>query len=125
MRKALSFAVIAIFAISLVSFAGTKDQKTVKINVKGMTCGACVNKVQTALNKVEGVENAKVELTENRATIVYNAKKTNEKALYKAINATGFKAIDKKAGKMKMKGTKACGAECPGKCCADKKDKAI
>ncbi len=113
MKRTMTFMAVAIFALSVFAFAGTEGQKTVDIKVEGMTCAGCVGKVKGALEKVDGVKDAKVNLDKNNAVIVYDAKKTNEKALHKAINATGFKAT---AGADK----KACPADCAGECCATK-----
>ena len=63
---------------------------------------------------MDGVKEAKVDLEKNNAVIVYDAKKTDEKSLYKAINSTGFKAV---AGDKK-----ACSADCVGDCCKPKEE---
>ncbi len=42
---------------------------TIKIGVEGMTCGGCVDKLETALNKTPGVESAHVDLKTEVATI--------------------------------------------------------
>ena len=46
MKNILSFALIMLLAISVVSVAG---EKKVEIKVDGMTCDGCVNKVKTTL----------------------------------------------------------------------------
>jgi copper chaperone CopZ len=113
MKRNMIFVMVAIFALSVFAFAGTEGQKKVDIKVDGMTCANCVGKVKGALEKVDGVKDAKVSLDKNNAVIVYDSKKTDEKALHKIINATGFKA--------KVDGDKkACPADCAGDCCAVK-----
>jgi copper chaperone len=108
----------AVLALSISSFAGTKANKTVDIKVEGMTCQGCVSKVTNALQKADGVKEAKVNLDAGNAAIVFDTEKTSEKALYKVINASGFKAVAKEA---KAGEKMACPADCAGECCADKK----
>lgn len=36
--------------------------KKIKLNITGMSCNHCLNRVQTALTELEGVEKAKVNL---------------------------------------------------------------
>ena len=109
---------VAVLALSISVFAGTKAHKTVDIKVEGMTCGACVSKVTTALKNAKGVQEAKVNLEANNAVIVFDSQKTDEKALFKVINESGFKAVAKEA---KAGEKMACPADCTGECCADKK----
>ncbi|MDP5139498.1 MAG: cation transporter [Spirosomaceae bacterium] len=47
----------------------TLEQKNTKYSVTGMTCGSCVAKVKTALEKLPGVENAVVQLQYPQAVI--------------------------------------------------------
>jgi len=80
MRTLLSFAFVLVFSFALFAADKSAELKTVDISVAGMTCDACVNKVKTSLQKVEGVKEAAVNLDNNNAQVVYDANKTNEKA---------------------------------------------
>ena len=46
------------------------EKKTIKIN--GMSCGNCVNKIEKALQKLNGVEKATVNLKKGMAKIKYD-----------------------------------------------------
>ena len=116
MRNILSFVFIMILAVSVVSVAADKK---VEIKVDGMTCNGCVNKVKTTLEKADGVKSAEVSLKENSAVILYDDSKTDEASLKKAINTTGFKAVDAKEAKK----AGDCGAAASAGCCGDKKAK--
>ena len=113
MKNLLSLALVFGLALTLVSFAG---EKKVEIKVDGMTCNGCVNKVKTSLEKTTGVKSAEVSLKSNSAVVLYDDSKTDESSLKKAINSSGFKAVDANAAAGK-KG--ACcggaGANCTGK----------
>lgn len=63
---------------------------TTTIGVQGMTCGGCVNSVTKALNSVAGVEDVKVSLENNQATVNYDDSKTSVEALKEAIEDAGY-----------------------------------
>ena len=69
-----------------------KGETTVALKVEGMTCGGCVGGVKRALEAVEGVSSATVDLASKLATIKGTAKAP---ALIAAIEATGKKATGK------------------------------
>lgn len=118
MKFKLFVLMVAVLALSISVFAGTKAHQTVDIKVEGMTCQGCVGKVTSALQKADGVKEAKVDLDAGNAAIVFDSEKTSEKALYKVISAAGFKAVAKEA---KAGEKMACPADCQGECCVDKK----
>ena len=60
----------------------------VSLDIAGMTCASCVNRVEKALLKVPGVETAAVNLATERATIAGG----NVEALLKAVEKVGYKA---------------------------------
>ena len=66
--------------------------KKVDIDIKGMTCASCSSRVEKALNRKEGVNNATVNLLSNRATVEFDDEKINEVSIIKAIEKTGYKA---------------------------------
>lgn len=68
--------------------AGTQGN----LDVTGMHCGSCADKVKAALMGVDGVRGAVVDHATGKATISYDDKKTNLDALVKAVNNTGFQA---------------------------------
>ncbi|MBU8763703.1 copper ion binding protein [Micrococcus luteus] len=63
---------------------------TATIPVKGMTCEGCVNSVTKALQGVDGVKEAQVELERNQATITFDDSKTSKTALKKAVEEAGY-----------------------------------
>ncbi len=64
----------------------------IALKIKGMTCGHCVARVEKALNSLEGVENVKVSLEENLATIEYNESKTGTEQFKLAVEEAGYQA---------------------------------
>ena len=63
------------------------------LNVDGMTCAACANRIQRRLGKVEGVEAAQVNFATGRATVTH-ASSVAEAALAAEIEALGYGVVD-------------------------------
>ncbi len=59
----------------------------VSLDIEGMTCASCVNRVEKALLKVPGVETASVNLATERATVAGG----DIEALLKAVEKVGYK----------------------------------
>lgn len=62
------------------------------ILVQGMTCAACSARVEKALNKIEGVEKAHVNLSNNKATVEFPTGLIEDSQLVSAIEKTGYGA---------------------------------
>jgi Cu+-exporting ATPase len=72
---------------------GTIITKTLELGVQGMTCASCVGRVERGLNKVEGVENATVNLATERATVQYDPALTSPQALLDSVKDTGYQPV--------------------------------
>lgn len=64
--------------------------KSVTLDVQNMTCAGCAIAVKSALKRVEGVMDAKVDMRTNTATVTFDASKTAAEALTRATAAVGF-----------------------------------
>jgi P-type Cu+ transporter len=73
-----------------------KTTETLELPVTGMTCAACVVRVEKALKKVEGVENATVNLATERATIAYSG--ANATLLKRAVREAGYGILEIEEG---------------------------
>ncbi|MGV8169513.1 MAG: heavy metal translocating P-type ATPase, partial [Candidatus Nanoarchaeia archaeon] len=67
--------------------------KKTTLQVKGMHCASCVTLVSRALEKTEGVSNANVNLTTEKATVTFDESKVSEIKLIKAIQNRGYDAF--------------------------------
>lgn len=65
------------------------NEKLVTLKVTGMTCAACSNRIEKALNKMEGVE-ANVNLALEKATIKYDPSKLNISDIQEKIENLGY-----------------------------------
>ncbi len=61
--------------------------------VGGMTCAACVGRVEGALEAVEGVRSAVANIGNNTATVVYDETVATEERLADAIRGAGYQVI--------------------------------
>lgn len=64
----------------------------ITIPVGGMTCAACQARVQRALGKVEGVQDATVNLMLNNATVTFDPTVVSPQALVDQIRDAGYEA---------------------------------
>ena len=67
--------------------------RTKIIRVGGMTCAACVGRVEGALQAVPGVQSAVANIGNNTATVTYDESLTDESALADAIVGAGYQVI--------------------------------
>lgn len=68
----------------------SKQQETIQIT--GMTCAACANRIEKGLNRMEGVE-ATVNLALERASVVYDSNAQNSASLEQKIIDLGYGVI--------------------------------
>lgn len=68
------------------------DERTTKavLPVEGMSCAACVTKVETALSNLNGVSSAKVNLVAHKAYVDYDPNEMSVSALAKTIEGLGY-----------------------------------
>ncbi len=64
-----------------------------ELTIIGMTCAACVRRVEQAVRAVPGVDEASVNLVTQRATILFDPGATQERALVEAIEDAGYGVV--------------------------------
>ncbi len=64
----------------------------VSFPIEGMTCASCVNRITRFLGKVEGVQDANVNLAAESATVSYDADRITVADLVAAVDAAGYVA---------------------------------
>lgn len=69
-------------------------EKTLQIT--GMTCSACANRIEKGLSKIEGVEKANVNYAMERSTIVYDPEKTNVNEFMESVEKLGYSVVQEK-----------------------------
>jgi P-type Cu+ transporter len=63
----------------------------VTLPIEGMTCASCVRRIEKALSKVEGVEEASVNLATEKAHVVYDPNLASLEHLTAAVERAGYK----------------------------------
>ncbi len=66
--------------------------KKVKFNIQGMTCSSCQSYVEKAVNKLEGIKSASVNLLSNNMIVEYDENKTNDDKIISAVVDAGYGA---------------------------------
>jgi P-type Cu+ transporter len=74
-------------------------EKTIELDIEGMTCASCVGRVEKALKAVSGVTNASVNLATERATVRVAGGSVTASRLAEAIKAAGYAASEVVTGK--------------------------
>ncbi|GLO65070.1 copper chaperone CopZ [Oceanobacillus kimchii] len=64
------------------------EQKT--LDVQGMTCGHCKMSVEGALNELDGVSAAEVNLKSGKVDVTFDESKVNVDAMREAVEDQGY-----------------------------------
>ncbi|KKN62391.1 hypothetical protein LCGC14_0512530 [marine sediment metagenome] len=81
--------------VAKTGYGATLETTKIMIKIGGMSCAACVQTVEKALNKAEGITEAIVNLATEKAAITYDASELDYDDLAKIIDDTGYSALGK------------------------------
>lgn len=70
----------------------TETTAGVRFPVEGMTCASCVNRIERYLRKVDGVDEANVNLATESASVRYDPARVGLDDLRSAVEAAGYEA---------------------------------
>ena len=70
--------------------------QTLNFDVKGMTCASCEEHVKHAVNELDGIVNVEASFETGNAEVKFDDTKTSKDEIVKAIDATGYKVVNKK-----------------------------
>ncbi|MCM3094478.1 MULTISPECIES: heavy metal translocating P-type ATPase [unclassified Cytobacillus] len=76
---------------------GDAALKEVHLPISGMTCAACSSRIEKGLNKLDGVQEASVNLALEKAAIKYNPEVTSVAAFEEKIEDLGYAVVTEKA----------------------------
>lgn len=116
---------VTLFSFTAAPFAAgapLNDGKTKKITIKtSAVCGMCKTTIEKALNAVEGVKDADLDVVTKKVKIKYDESKVDAATLRQAISAAGYDADEIPARKKAFdalddccKSAKACQAKATG-----------
>lgn len=66
------------------------SEKEVSLQIQGMTCAACANRIEKGLSKIDGVSSANVNYAVEKANVVFNAEETSVKAFEEKVEKLGY-----------------------------------
>ncbi len=67
------------------------EKKEANLQISGMTCAACANRVEKRLNKLDGVNKATVNFALESATVDFNPDEVNVNEMKSTITKLGYK----------------------------------
>ena len=73
------------------------ENKQLSVGVQGMTCASCVMRVERALKKVDGVQDASVNLATEKANVTFDPQKVTVPALLEAVKERGYTPVTAQA----------------------------
>ncbi|KXY29436.1 ATPase P [Bacillus cereus] len=73
------------------------EQKEANLQISGMTCAACANRIEKGLKKVEGVHEANVNFALEKTKIMYDPTKTNLQQFKEKVESLGYGIVSDKA----------------------------
>ena len=68
----------------------TKEKESFSLAVEGMTCAACVWRIEEAVSRVPGVHEAAVNLATERALVSYDPAEVTPAAIAHAVTEAGL-----------------------------------
>ncbi|MBN1498518.1 MAG: copper-translocating P-type ATPase [Spirochaetes bacterium] len=83
-------------AVSKAGYGVAEDSglRNVTVKISGMTCAACVKRVENSLNKLNGIKGASVNLVTEKAEISYDPSQIRLSTVKEQIDRIGYKALD-------------------------------
>ena len=83
-------------AVEQAGYGVIEDSKLnqVTIPIGGMTCAACSQRVEKAIDKLEGVTKVTVNLATEKATVEYDSQVIRLSAIKQCIEKTGYQALE-------------------------------
>jgi len=87
---------LALSLLASINAVYAAEPQTVVLDIPNMTCEFCPITIRKALNKVDGVIEARASFDTKTATVTFDPDKTNVEALIKATTNAGYPATVKK-----------------------------
>ena len=82
-------------AVEKAGFSIKKNIKSYDFKIEGMHCASCAAKLEKAMNKIEGVETASVNIATEKLSISIDEDKIGYLDIKNGVESVGFKLIDR------------------------------
>lgn len=110
MQTKLFLAIVTVFAIGMTAFpyfsnvfylenkkevliVDSNSIQKIEITIEGMTCDACQNHVNHAVNELSGIVAVNTSYAEENAIVEFDITQTDVEEIEKAINSTGYEVV--------------------------------
>lgn len=74
----------------------SNSSKETTLQITGMTCAACATRIEKGLNRLEGIEEANVNLALEKSVVKYDPEKISEQDVEKKIHDLGYEVVKEK-----------------------------
>lgn len=81
-------------AVEKAGYKAVTETTAKTLKIEGMTCAACARAVERAVNKLEGVSSANVNLATEKLFVNYEPSMIRVSDIKKAVEKAGYKAVD-------------------------------
>ncbi|WP_199622574.1 heavy metal translocating P-type ATPase [Paenibacillus alkalitolerans] len=71
-------------------------EERITLGITGMTCAACITRIEKNLSKVQGVKQVSINLATEKATVVYDPRETTVDQLIERVEKTGYGVREEK-----------------------------
>lgn len=88
----LSLAVLAVLGAVVGTANAQARTERLTLQVEGMRCGACAERIEDTVGRLEGVVSANVDFEQTRAIVVYDPRRISPSRIIAAIEDVGFRA---------------------------------
>lgn len=65
--------------------------ESITLNVKGMSCGSCVNSIEGSVGQLDGVESVKVHFQDGKVDVSFHTDKVKLQAITEVIEEQGYR----------------------------------
>ncbi|MDD3893431.1 MAG: copper ion binding protein [Syntrophomonadaceae bacterium] len=69
------------------------SNKTINLNVEGMSCMHCVNSVKNSIGSLPGISKVNVELVGKKVSVEYDSEKVNVPKIKDKIEDAGYRVV--------------------------------
>ncbi len=80
--------------VSSHNYSNSSVSENISLKIEGMSCASCVNKIEKALNKVDGVSKVNVNFATETCNVSFDKEKTDSNKISKAIKDIGYTPVD-------------------------------
>jgi len=89
----ITYRTVVLLSALFISFSAMAQEKTVDLNISGMTCGICPITVRHSLLGMKGVHAASVDLKSKTATITYEDSQQSPQNIANHVTNLGYPSV--------------------------------